>query len=94
MVLAVTMRANDLVGILRPRQVTHLAAGVDFLDHGSGRRVPEFNRSISRTSTGSEKMMLMRRPGYSLNGSNVIREAVQRRLVQLIPHHKFIIVSP
>jgi len=47
LVLAVTVRGNNLVAVLRPRKVAHLAAGIETVDEVCRRRGRD--RDVART---------------------------------------------
>ena len=93
LILAVAVRADDLIRVLRPCEIAYLGARVDFLDHGASVGVPELDAAVGRPTTGCEKVMLMWRPRNGLHGCNVAAEAVQRCFGKLVPDVKFIVVA-
>ena len=76
LILAVAMRADDLVAILAPCEVADLRASVDFLDQGTGGGVPEFDGAVCGATAGGEEVVLVRRPGDGVDGCNMGVDAV------------------
>lgn len=76
LILAVTVRADDLVRVLAPGQIADLGTGVDFFNHLARGSVPEFNGTISGAAAGGEEMVLMRRPGDGFDGCDVGAKSV------------------
>lgn len=93
LVLAVAVRAGDLIRVLAPCKVAHLGAGVDFFDEGARGCIPELDGAVCCAATRGKEVVLVRRPGYSFHGGHVRAEAVQRGLRELIPDEEFVIVS-
>src|ERR1700710_971901 len=85
LVLTVSVCADDLVRVLGPRKIAHLAAGVNLLDHRTRRRVPEFDRASGRTTTRGKQVVLVRGPCDGLDGGAVVGKAIEGSLVQLVP---------
>lgn len=78
LVLTIPVRANDLIGVLAPREVAHLRTRVYLFDHAPGTRVPELDAPVGGPAAGGEQMVLMRGPGDGLHGGHVAAEAVER----------------
>ena len=83
----IAMGANQLVAILRERQVAYLTPRIDTIDPRSRQTVPKSNASIRRTPTARQQAMLVRRPRYRLHRRGVISKRVYRLGVLLdIPY--------
>ena len=90
LVLAVAVRRDELVDVLGPAQVAHLAARVDARERRRGLRVPEADAPVGRAAARCEQAVLVRRPGDGLDRGGVLikaqdwRRRVRRPDVQLV----------
>ena len=94
LVLAVSMRADQFITVLAPRQIAHLTSSVDFLDHLPLSRIPEFDAAVGRPAARRQKGVLVRRPRDRFYGSGVLAKFPERGFIQLVPDHEFVIVPP
>lgn len=93
LVLRVAMSTDELVGGLRPGEVTDLRTRVDGADSLAGQGVPESDATIGGTTTTREDTALQRRPSDGLDGSNVVREAKHRVFVKPVPNKELVVVA-
>ena len=82
------MRANELIGTLRPGQVADLGAGVDRLECMPRNSVPESDGLIRRPPTGGQDAVLVGRPSNGLDRSRVLPIALERDWREGSPHKK------
>ena len=93
LIFRVPMSTDYLVGVFAPGKVTHLAAGIDFVDWLPSESVPEFYASIGCPAARSKRSMLMWRPRNRFDSSSMFSKFVQWLLVKFVPNKELIVVS-
>jgi len=94
LILRVTMRAYQLIGMLRPRQVAHLRARIHRLQILSSQSIPEANTPIRSASARGQQAVLVWRPRDRLHSGNMVVVSLYRRVAAIhIPHEQLIIVA-
>eukprot|EP00327_Prymnesium_parvum_P027875 CAMPEP_0195589588 /NCGR_PEP_ID=MMETSP0814-20130614/33711_1 /TAXON_ID=97485 /ORGANISM="Prymnesium parvum, Strain Texoma1" /LENGTH=203 /DNA_ID=CAMNT_0040728615 /DNA_START=317 /DNA_END=929 /DNA_ORIENTATION=+ len=77
LVLRVAVSGHQLVDVLRPAQVAHLAPRVNAVERASSLRVPEANTPVCSAAPRGEQPVLMRRPRNCLHSRGVLIEPQQ-----------------
>ena len=72
----IPVRADNLVAVLRPRQIANLTARVNFVETGPRQGVPETNAAVRCAATTCQETVLVGRPGNGLDGGRVFGKAM------------------
>jgi hypothetical protein len=88
------MGADDLIHVLGKHQIAYLRSCVDAANWLESVSVPEPDASVSCTSSGGQKAVLMRAPTYSFYSSSVFREFHKRLFSALeAPDHQLVVIT-
>ena len=93
LVLAVAVRADQLVAVAAPGQVAHLAARVHLLHQLARARVPELDAPVRGAAAAGQERTLVRRPRDRLDRGRVLAQLVERGRVDLAPHQQLVVVA-
>ena len=77
LVLRVAVRRDELIDVLRPAKVAHLAACVDAIKGTRRLRVPKADAAVGGAAARGEEAILVRRPRDGLDGGRVLVEPEQ-----------------
>ncbi len=72
---------------------THLRPRVPLRDHRPRQPIPETDLLVGRPAPAREHAPVMRTPRNRLDRRRVLREAVQRHFVRLVPHKQLVVVA-
>jgi len=94
LVLAVPVRAHELVHVLRPHQVADLRPRVHRMQGRVRGGVPEPDAPVGGASSGRKEAVLVGRPGDGLDRRRVLHEAQPRAQRAVVPDEELVVVAP
>lgn len=90
----IAVRTDNLVTRTRESQVANLTSGVNAVETGAAKGIPESDASICRAATAGEETVLVRTPSDGLYSRRVLGKLVNwLRLVLNIPNEELIVIS-